>query len=209
VRIPAEIAFGTEYDGGMFNLWLFRHGETEWSRTGQHTGRTDKELTERGKAQGARLGQRLERRPFRLVLTSPLRRARETCALAGYPDALVDEDLVEWDYGDCEGRTTEQIRAEMPGWSVWSGPVPGGETLEAVSERAERVIARARTEPGDVAVFAHAHLLRVLAARWLGLSPDMGKLLALHAASMSVVSLEHGQPFITVWNDIHHLEGIE
>jgi len=191
----------------MNNLWLFRHGETEWSRTGQHTGRTDKELTALGRHQGECLGRRLQQRRFRLVLTSPLRRARETGALAGYPDALVDEDLAEWDYGDYEGLTTDQIRTDAPGWTVWSGPVPGGETIEEVSARADRVIRTALEEPGDVAAFAHAHLLRVLAARWLGLPPQAGRLLALHAASVSVVSREELQPFISLWNDIGHLAG--
>src|SRR5262245_57345808 len=154
-------------------VYLFRHGETEWSKSGQHTGRTDLPLTEMGKRQAAALGRLLAKRPFALVLTSPLGRARETCRLAGYGEvAVVTDDLREWDYGDYEGRTTPDIRKQVPDWSIWTGTLPHGETIEQVAERARRAIARAAAAPGDVAMFAHGHILRVVAACWLGLPPD-------------------------------------
>src|SRR5947208_1667488 len=152
----------------MSKLWLIRHGETEWSATGRHTGRTDIALTSLGERQAEWLRQRLGARKFSMVLTSPLRRARDTCRIAGYDDrAHTDSDLYEWDYGDYEGRTTAEIRTERQGWTIWDAGVPSGETAEEVGERTDRVIARALAASGDVALFAHAHLLRVLAARWL------------------------------------------
>ncbi|MBW6455669.1 MAG: histidine phosphatase family protein, partial [Trueperaceae bacterium] len=155
--------------GGAGDVWLLRHGETPWSLTGRHTGRTDIGLTKRGERQAQALGRRIAGRPFALVLTSPLARAHDTCRIAGYGDvAEVDDDLQEWDYGDDEGRTTAEIRRERPGWTIWEAGARGGEDAAGVGERAERVIARARAAGGDVALFAHGHLLRVLAARWLG-----------------------------------------
>src|ERR1051326_8369891 len=154
----------------MPELWLIRHGETEWSLSGAHTGRTDVPLTEAGREQAKRLGEFLARRNFALVLTSPLGRAKETCELAGFGGrAEVDANLREWDYGDYEGRTTREIREKDPGWSLWSDGAPRGEDGTAVARRADAVIARAGAADGDVALFAHGHLLRVLAARWLGL----------------------------------------
>jgi len=158
---------------------LVRHGATEWSVTGQHTGRTDIPLTEEGRRQAERLAARLARERFALVLVSPLARARETARITGFGDvAEVDPDLVEWDYGDYDGRTAAEIRRERPGWTPWHGGFPGGETLEEVAARADRVVARVRGVDGDVALFAHGHILRVIAARWLeqpplerGLSP--------------------------------------
>jgi broad specificity phosphatase PhoE len=182
-------------------LWLIRHGETPWSVTGQHTGRTDVALTAEGERQAAALGRRLAGRRFALVLTSPLGRARETCRIAGYGDAAVTtDDLLEWDYGDYEGRTTADIRHERPGWSVWTAGVPGGETVEAVGVRARRVIERARSAGGDVALFGHAHALRILAACWLGLAPAEGRLLRLDTASVSVLGYERESPVIVRWN---------
>ena len=182
-------------------IWLVRHGETEWSKSGQHTGRTDIPLTEAGERQATALGGLLARRPFALVLSSPLGRARETCRLAGYADAVVlTDDLREWDYGDYEGRKTADIRKEVPDWTIWAGPVPGGETIDQVAQRTRRVIDRAAAAGGDAALFAHGHVLRVLAACWLGLPPDGGRLLALGTASLSVLGHERETRVITTWN---------
>ena len=182
-------------------LWLVRHGETEWSKSGQHTGRTDIPLTAMGERQAQALGRNLAGRQFALVLTSPLGRARETCRLAGFASAAqVTDDLLEWNYGIYEGRTTAAVRAEQPGWSIWTTTVPEGETVEQVGERTRRVIARAETAGGDVALFAHAHVLRILSACWLGLPPIHGRNLALGTASMSVLGYERENRVIEVWN---------
>ena len=186
----------------MRELWLIRHGETEWSRSGQHTGRTDVALTPAGERQAVLLGRQLAGRSFALVLTSPLQRARETCRLAGYGAVAQDEpDLMEWDYGAYEGRTTTQIRAEAPGWTIWDGGVRGGESADQVGLRGERVIARCAAVEGDVALFAHGHVLRILTARWLGLAATAGRLFALETASTSVLGYEHEQRVIRRWND--------
>jgi broad specificity phosphatase PhoE len=180
---------------------LVRHGETEWSRTGRHTGRTDVELTERGRQQAEALGVALRRRRFALVLTSPLERAAETCRLAGYGGVAAPRDeLMEWDYGDYEGRKTLDIRKERPGWTLWQDGVPDGETAAAVGARADRLIGELRSAGGDAAVFSHGHLLRVLAARWLGLEPAAGRLLALDTATISVLGYERETPVIRSWN---------
>jgi broad specificity phosphatase PhoE len=182
-------------------IWLVRHGETEWSKSGQHTGRTDIPLTATGRQQGKALGRHLAGRQFALVLTSPLERARETCRLAGFDAvAQVSDDLLEWNYGIYEGRTTAAVRAEQPGWSIWTTPIPQGETVEQVGERARRVIARADAVTGDVALFAHAHVLRILAACWIGLPPIHGRILALDSASLSILGYERETRVIQVWN---------
>jgi broad specificity phosphatase PhoE len=187
--------------GERLSLWMIRHGETEWSAAGRHTGRTDIALTPDGERQSTALARHFNGRAFTLVLCSPLRRARETCRLAGYQDvANVTDDLLEWDYGAYEGRTTSEIRTEVPDWSIWTGPVPGGETIEEVSGRADRVIQRATASGGDVALFAHAHILRVVTARWLGLPPDAGRLFALSPASMSMLGYEREIPVVSLWN---------
>lgn len=184
------------------DLWLIRHGETEWSASGRHTGRTDIPLTEEGIRQARALGRYLAGRAFALVLTSPLSRAADTCRLAGYGRvAQPSEDLLEWDYGQAEGRTTAEMRAERGGWSVWTGGPPGGETVEEVGRRTDRVIARALEASGDVALFAHAHVLRILAARWLGLPPDNGRLFVLGPASLSVLGWEREVRVLSRWND--------
>ena len=184
------------------NLWLVRHGETEWARLGRHTGRTDVPLTETGREQARTLGRRLGLHAFALVLTSPLARAAETTALAGFGDAaIVDADLREWDYGALEGRLTADIRVDYPDWSIWTGPWPEGETVEQVGARADRVIARARTVDGDVLIFGHGHLLRVLAARWLKLPPASGALFALGTASVSSLGWERETPVSETWNE--------
>ncbi len=182
-------------------VWLIRHGETEWTLSGQHTSRTDIPLTPVGRRQAEALGRHLASRSFALVLTSPLGRARETCRLAGYGDlARITDDLREWDYGRYEGRTTAAIRAEEPGWSVWTSPILGGESLEEVGGRARRVIDRALGAGGDVALFGHAHLLRILAACWIGRPPADGRLLALDPASTSVLGWERETRVIQQWN---------
>jgi probable phosphoglycerate mutase len=187
--------------GTQNEIWLIRHGETEWSRSGRHTGRTDVALTERGEREAATLRRRLGDRHFSLVLSSPLIRAWETCRLAGYGDVAVrTDDLMEWDYGAYEGRTAAEIRGEAPGWSIWTDGVPGGETAGQVGERAGRVIGQATRIGGDVALFAHGHVLRILAACWVGLPPRDGRLLALGTAAISVLGWENGDRVIRTWN---------
>jgi probable phosphoglycerate mutase len=188
------------------HIWLVRHGETEWARLGRHTGRTDVPLTESGREQAHALGRRLAGAHFGLVLTSPLSRAEETARLAGFEGvAVVESDLREWDYGALEGRLTAEIREDYPGWSIWTGPWPDGETVEEVGARADRVLARIRATDGDVLVFSHGHLLRVLAARWLGLPPTSGALFALGTATVSVLGWDRENPVIETWNEDCHL----
>jgi broad specificity phosphatase PhoE len=185
---------------------LARHGETEWSASGKHTSVTDVALLESGRRDAARLGERLAGREFALVLTSPRARARDTCELAGFGAAAeVDDDLVEFDYGEYEGRTTPEIREEVPGWSVWRDGAPGGETVEQVGVRADRVIERALAAGGDVALFAHGHLLRVLGARWIGLPAVVGGNLALSTGSLCELGFERERRCVWLWNDTSHL----
>jgi broad specificity phosphatase PhoE len=187
-------------------VWLFRHGETEWSRSGQHTGRTDLPLTDSGRQRAEGLGRHLAGRPFALVLSSPLVRALDTCRLAGYGDQVqVTDDLREWDYGAYEGRRTVDIRKERPGWLLWKDGVPGGETAEQVGARAEAVLARAVAADGDVALFSHGHMLRVVGACWLGLGPVGGQLFALGTAALCRLGYEHDYRVIHVWNQDSHL----
>jgi probable phosphoglycerate mutase len=186
----------------MRELWLVRHGETEWSLSGAHTGRTDIPLTPKGRENAMAVGLYWAGRKFAGVLVSPLQRARETCRLAGYENARIEPDLSEWDYGDYEGRTTSQIQAERPGWTLWGDGVPNGETAAQVAARADRVISRALAiqGEGDVALFAHGHILRVLAARWLELPPEDGRLFALGTAAVSTLGYERETRVITRWN---------
>ena len=186
-------------------LWLIRHGETEWSTAKRHTGRTDIRLTLTGERQAAELRQVLAGRTFSSVLCSPLRRARETWRLAGFGDvASLSEDLMEWDYGIYEGKTTKEIRQAQPDWSIWTTAVPQGESIEQVGCRAQRVIQRASTIDGPVALFAHAHILRILTACWLGLPPDAGRLFVLDTASISLLGYERETRIISRWNVSHH-----
>ncbi len=181
---------------------LVRHGETEWSRSGQHTSRTDLPLLEEGRERAQALRPMLASWNFSLVLTSPLRRARETCELAGFRDrAEVCEDLREWDYGEYEGLTTPQIRAERPDWSLWRDGCPNGEQPEEVGARADRALARLRAAEGDAVAFAHGHIFRVLAARWIELPAAGGARLALRAGAMSVLGYERETAVIQLWND--------
>jgi len=187
-------------------IWLVRHGETEWSKSGQHTGRTDIPLTDTGRRQGEALGRHLGGKTFALVITSPLTRASETCRLAGYGQvAQVADDLLEWNYGIYEGRTTAEIRTTQPGWSIWATAIPDGETTNEVGVRVRRVIERAVAAQGDVALFAHAHVLRILTACWLGLPTNAGRLFALGTASISVLGYERDTRVIRVWNQDWHL----
>jgi len=185
-------------------LWLVRHGETEWSLSGAHTSRTDIPLTDAGRLRAEKLRDYFKNTKFDAVFESPMQRARETCAIAGFGDvAVVENGLKEWDYGVYEGKTTKEIQAKIPGWSVWQNEIVGGETAEHVGERADGVIARALAaspDGGKVALFAHAHILRILAARWIGLAATGGSLLALGTGSVSVVGWERETRVIQTWN---------
>ncbi len=187
-------------------VWLVRHGTTDWSRSGRHTGRTDVRLTPEGERAAAALRPVLADRRFALVLSSPLRRARDTAELAGcFPE--LDDDLQEWDYGQYEGRTTNEIRAERPGWLIWQDGVLGGETADDVAARADRVITRVRAAGGDCLLFAHGHLLRILGARWIGAPPTAGQHLLLATAAVSILGYERETPALARWNDTSHLDG--
>jgi broad specificity phosphatase PhoE len=189
-------------------IYLVRHGETEWARLGRHTGRTDIPLTDVGREQAAALGRRLAGHPFELVLTSPLSRASETAMLAGYPDAEPDPDLQEWDYGRLEGRTSAAIREEYEGWTIWTGPWPEAETVDEVGARADRVLARCLDPAvrGDALLFAHGHLLRVLAARWLRQPAAGGSMFALGTATVGILGWDRANPVIETWNEACHLD---
>jgi broad specificity phosphatase PhoE len=187
---------------------LARHGETAWSLSGQHTGLTDLPLTERGERNARRLGERLTGLTFARVFTSPLLRAFRTCELAGFAAvAEVDADLVEWNYGQYEGRRTAEIRAERPDWQLFRDGCPGGEMPDEVGARADRVVSRVRAVQGDVLLFSSGHFLRVLAARWLGVEPGAGRFLLLSTASLSALGYEHdlSQPVIRLWDDTRHV----
>ncbi len=181
-------------------LWVVRHGETEWSRDHRHTSYTDLPLTEVGVSVASTLADRLADVEFDLVLTSPRLRARRTAELAGFADAKQDDDLVEWHYGEYEGITTLTIRETVPGWTVWTHPTPDGETHDQVSERLDRVVDRARDVGGRVLVFGHGHALRALTARWLGLDASEGRLFRLDTSTISVLGYERETPVILRWN---------
>lgn len=183
-------------------MWLVRHGETEWSAIGRHTGLTDLPLNEAGRRRAKELKSSLNCQRFALVLSSPLLRARETCQLAGYEEhAKLDLNLREWDYGEYEGRTTSVIRENRREWSIWFDGVLGGETIEQVAARAQAVIDRTLMAHGDVLVFAHGHILRILSCIWLGLPPQVGRYLALDPASVSTLGYEHETRVISQWNN--------
>lgn len=186
---------------------LVRHGETEWSRAGRHTGWTDVPLTDVGRAQARALGDLLRGRDFASVLTSPLQRAAETCRLAGCGNsAEIIDELREWDYGAYEGRTTPDIRRDVPGWTVWTHGVVGGESIEQVAGRADAVIDRVRGVEGDVALFAHGHVLRILAARWCDLDATAARHFMLDTATISILAYERETPAIRSWNEGRRLE---
>ena len=181
-------------------LWVIRHGETEWSRDGKHTSRTEVELTPEGEDVARGLADRLDGVEFDLVLTSPRLRARRTAELAGFTDAHVEDDLAEWDYGDYEGITTAQIRTAVAGWTVWTDPCPNGESAEQVGKRLDRVVAKVRAHGGRVLVFGHGHASRALACRWLGLTVSDGRLFRLDTGAVSVLGYDHESPAVARWN---------
>ena len=190
------------------DVYLARHGETAWSLSGRHTGRTDIPLTERGEDNARRLRGRLEGITFTEVLVSPLQRARRTCELAGFAAvARVTPDLVEWDYGDYDGRLTSDIRRDRPGWYLFRDGCPGGESLAEVGARADRVVSRLRANGGRILLFGHGHFSRILAVRWMDLSVEDARHLLLSTASLSIVGYEHtlADPAIVLWNDDHHV----
>jgi len=181
--------------------FVIRHGETEWSLNGRHTGTTDLPLTENGRRLAERMRPLLAKETFVLILVSPMRRARETCELAGLGErAVIDEDLMEWNYGAYEGLTTSQIREGSPDWMLFRDGCPGGETAEQVGARVDRVIARARAAGGDVALFAHGHVLRALAAHWIGLEAAAGQHFLLDTGALSVLGAYQGSPAVRIWN---------
>ena len=203
------MSLGGQHSGLAQRVVLLRHGETEWSRSGQHTGLTDIPLTDAGRAQARRAAGAVA--PFlpARVLVSPLRRAMDTAALAGLHDLTVCPDLVEWDYGEYEGLTTPQIRERRPGWDLWDDGCPGGEDAAAAGARTDRVVAAVRELDGDVVVVAQGHVLRVLTARWLGLPPREGRLFMLNTATLSILAFDHkdpDEPAIRLWNDDRHLQ---
>jgi broad specificity phosphatase PhoE len=188
---------------------LARHGETEWSLTGQHTGLTDLPLTARGEQNARQLGERIRGLKFQHVFTSPLTRAADTCRLAGFADrAETMQDLVEWNYGDYEGRRTAEIRAERPNWDLFRDGCPHGESPTVIGARADRVVSKLRAATGNELVFSSGHFLRVLTARWLGMAPDAGRYFLLSTASFSTLGYEHNfrQPVIRLWNDSSHVD---
>jgi len=193
-------------------VYIARHGETAWSLSGQHTGLTDIPLTERGEKMALALGKRLNGMEFATVLSSPLRRAFRTCELAGFgAEARIEPDLVEWDYGQYEGITSKEIRGLRPDWNLFRDGCPGGESPEAISQRADRLVARLRALPEPILLFSSGHIIRVLAARWLGLAVDiMAARLLLGTASLSALSYEHNlaEPAIKLWNDSRHLDDV-
>jgi broad specificity phosphatase PhoE len=187
-------------------LYLVRHGETEWSAAGRHTGRTDIPLNDNGRRQARQLARRLDGQRFEAVFTSPRSRAIETCRIAGLDrDAIVTDDLGEWNYGVYEGRTTDDIRREEPGWSVWTAEIGGGESVDDVGARVDRVIEAALAYEGDVALFGHGHCLRILAARWIGLAATGGAHLELSTATVSRLGWERERRVVELWNDGSHL----
>jgi len=181
-------------------LWLVRHGETEWSRDHKHTSHTDLPLTENGIAVAGKLRQRLSGTDFDLVLTSPRQRARRTAELAGFDDAISDDDLVEWGYGDYEGITTDEIRSSVPGWTVWTHESPGGETAAQVTQRLDRVLTRIREHGGRTLVFGHGHALRALGSRWIEQPVEEGRFFRLDTSTICTLGYERETPVILRWN---------
>jgi probable phosphoglycerate mutase len=195
-----EVLILTGYSMHMSKeIWLVRHGETAWSLSGQHTSRTDLALTPEGERRAEALHGYLAGRTFPLVLSSPMKRALDTARLAGFT-AAISADLSEWDYGDYEGLTTPEIQKTVPGWTIWTGAVPNGESVSQITTRADGIIARAEAAAGDVALFSHGHFLRVLAARWIGLDARGGASLALSTGTVSVLGYERTTRVIRVWN---------
>ncbi|MDQ3783285.1 MAG: histidine phosphatase family protein [Actinomycetota bacterium] len=190
----------------MNELWLARHGQTEWSLSRKHTSVTDVDLTAAGVRQAEALGARLSNNPFDRVLSSPSIRARRTAEIAGFAEGLeIDDDLIEYRYGDYEGRTSDEIRRDRPDWNLWRDGCPGGETTEEVAQRADRILGRLQGDAGTALIFSHGHMTRILAARSVGLDGVAGGLLMLGTATLSIIGREHGRPAIRLWNDGSHL----
>jgi broad specificity phosphatase PhoE len=182
-------------------IYLIRHGETEWARDGRHTGRTDIALTDTGREQAGFLLPIFDEIKFARILSSPLQRALETAKLAGLSSRVeLDKELLEWDYGDYEGLTTQQIRDQVSGWSIWTHPCPNGETIDQITRRADRVVATLRSSAGNIAIFSHGHFLRVLVSRWIGLSADHGSRFLLGTSTLSILGYENELPVIKTWN---------
>lgn len=190
-------------EGAMKEIYLCRHGETEWTISGQHTGKTDVRLTEAGFEQAKRLKNRLESTKFSKIFTSSLSRAKDTC---NDPNAVVDPNLVEWNYGDYEGLTTEQIHEKNPNWNLFKDGAPNGESIADVGKRADLFLKSIQDVEGNIAVFSHGHFIRVIAARYLGLEASKGGIFSLSVASLSILGQEHNNPVINLWNDNHHLD---
>jgi probable phosphoglycerate mutase len=218
MSVPSEVLDTAQFDSRTTEkmadenlpiIYLARHGETTWTLTGQHTGLTDLPLTEAGERNARRLADRLKGLIFRKVFTSPLQRAARTCQLAGFGDIVnIDPDLVEWNYGEYEGRTGAQIRAERPDWQLFRDGCPGGESPQQVAARADRVIRRLRDAQGNVLVFSSGHFIRVLASRWIGVEPSVNaRSFMLSTASLSALGYENdlSRPVIRLWNDTHHV----
>jgi probable phosphoglycerate mutase len=182
-------------------IWLIRHGETLWSKSGQHTGRSDIPLTEKGEEEAQATAAKLAGQSFDMVLCSPLQRARRTCEIAGFlPQAILDPDCMEWDYGDLNGRTREDYRVDHPGWNIWDGPVPNGETVQQVADRAARVLVRVAAVQAHAAIFAHGHFLRILTPTYLQMEPTAAKHFALATARISVLGWDNSFPAMLRWN---------
>lgn len=188
-------------------IYLIRHGETEWALSGKHTGKTDIPLTSRGEEEGRLLGKRLKGHTFEKVLTSPSQRAEKTCELAGLlKHAYHDVDLMEWDYGDYEGKTTSEIWKSDPHWTIFDRGAPNGESVADVTGRANRLLSKIHNCKGDVALFSHGHMIRVIAMRWLSLPTTQGKHLLVSPSSLSILSFERQTPVLALWNDVSHLQ---
>lgn len=182
-------------------IWLIRHGETAWSLTGQHSGRYDLPLTPHGEEEALATAVALRGVEFDQVICSPLQRATRTCELTGFlPQARIEPDAAEWDYGDCTGFTQQQLQEKYPGWTIWAGVVPNGESIDEIAARARRVVDRIRREGGRVALFAHGHFLRVFTTQYLGLEPQRGRHFALETAAVCILAMEQGEPAIVAWN---------
>jgi broad specificity phosphatase PhoE len=207
-RAPHALGYNARMPQRARMVWLVRHADTDWSQSGRHTSRTDLPLLPRGEERARALASQLAGVPFELVLTSPRLRARHTAELCGFGDrAIVDGNLAEWDYGQFEGKTTEEIHRTHPGWDLWTTPTPGGETIEQVAARCRAVIERVDAVPGNSLLFLHGHVSRLLAALWVGLPPQRGQSLATKAASIGVLGYEHGQRVIWQWDKVDAFEG--
>lgn len=189
----------------MREIYIVRHGETEWARDGKHAGLTDIPLTEKGEVQAASLGRRIEKIKFSHVFTSPLKRAKETCAICGF-NGVIDKDLVEWNYGAYEGRTSDEIRKTVPEWNIFTHGAPAGESIEVLTKRAERLIKKLERLDGKIAIFTSGHISRVLTMLWLQISLENGTRFPLFTASLSILSYEKNQRALKLWNDISHLK---